>query len=307
VVSGAWEAIELAERSGQRLAILSIAVFMIVGLAFLLGVNEKKARAAVEVTGWRRNDGHTARRAVGDLRFPYPRRRLIRTVMHHISRAAFGTLARLEVHGLENMPRQGPLIVVGNHFSFLDPAVLVGLVPWPLEFLGGFRFPNAPAVVKFIPEAWGYFKVFRGSASRQALQSAEAVLRQGGVVAVYPEGGSWAQVLRPARPGTAFLAARTGAPILPVGSDGVPELFSALRGGRRARLPIRVGEPFGPYHVAERGAARRERLEQIGDEIMRRIAALIPAERHGWFSADPAAREAARPAAIYPWDDEVES
>ena len=227
--------------------------------------------------------------------------------MHHLSRLAFGALARVEVQGLENVPREGPLIVVGNHFSFMDPALLVGLAPWPLEFLGGFRLPNAPAIVKFIPEAWGYFKVIRGSASRLALQSAEAVLRQNGVVGVYPEGGSWAQVLRPARPGTAFLAARTGAPILPIGSDGLHDLFPALRQGRRGRITVRVGEPFGPYHVPERGAARRERLEQIGEDIMRHIAALLPAERHGWFSDDAALREAARPAAVYPWDDEVES
>lgn len=236
----------------------------------------------------------------------YPRRRLLRGVLQGISRLAFSILTDMEIQGSEHLPSSGPLIVVGNHFSFLDPAVLVGVAPWPLEFLGGMELPNAPPVVRWIPKLWGYYPVLRGGNSRHALRAAEAVLEQGGIVGVFPEAGNWAQVLRPARPGTAFLAARTGAPLLPIGYHGLPHVFEKLRERRRARVTVRVGKPFGPFRVTARGRERRRVLDGIGHEIMERIAALIPDEKRGYLSSDPEIREAAKGTEIYPWDESPE-
>jgi 1-acyl-sn-glycerol-3-phosphate acyltransferase len=239
-------------------------------------------------------------------RYAYPRRRAIRWALQRFAWAAFGLLTDLEVIGRENLPKQGPLLVVANHFSFIDPALMVRVAPWPLEFVGGFRMPNAPAVATFIPKVWGYYAVHRGAVSREALRAGEAVLAQGGILGIYPEAGSWATVLRPARPGVAFLAARTGARILPMGFDGVPNVLPRLLRGRRARVTVRIGRPFGPFHATGRGRARREKLERIGHEIMSRIAELLPAEKRGRYSPDPAVREAARAAEVYPWDDAPE-
>jgi len=225
------------------------------------------------------------------MRYPYPRRRPIRWLMQRLSRMAFGAITELEVIGRENLPKHGPLIVVSNHFSFLDPALMVGIAPWPLEFLGGFRMPNAPPVVTWIPKMWGYFPVFRGTGagSLGALRAAEGVLSQGGVLGIYPEAGNWATVLRPARPGTAFLAARTGAPLLPIGCHGLLRVFPRLREGRRQHVTVRIGKPFGPFKVSGR------------------IADLIPQEKRGHYSDDPVIREAAKGTEIYPWDEHPEA
>ena len=123
---------------------------------------------------------------------------------------------------------------------------------------------------------------------------------------MFPEGGSWATVLRPPRPGAAFLAARTGVPILPVGLSGLLDVFPALRRRRRAQVTLRIGEPFGPFQATDRGRARRHRLDEIGDEIMRHIAELIEPDRRGHYSDDPAVRTAALGTEIYPWADSVE-
>lgn len=236
----------------------------------------------------------------------YPRRRLIRGLMQRASRMAFSVLTEMRVEGRENLSATGPLIVVANHFSFLDPAALVGIVPWPLEFLGGQELPNAPAAVRWIPKLWGYYPVFRGGNSREALRAAEAVLKQGGIVGVFPEAGNWAQVLRPARPGTAYLAVRTGARLLPIGFHGLPHVFERLRERRRARVTVRVGKPFGPFQVTGHGRERRRVLDGIGQEIMERIAALIPDEKRGYLSSDSAVREAAKGTDVYPWDERPE-
>lgn len=228
-------------------------------------------------------------------------------MLHQMSRLAFWALTDLEIHGRENLPRRGPFIVVFNHFSYIDPVAIVRIAPWPVEFLGGFVNPGAPLWTKAIPWAWGYYPVFRGTGSRYGLQAAETVLKQNGVLAIAPEAGNWATVLRPARPGTAHLAARTGAPLLPVGIDGLTDVFPALAQRRRARVTLRIGRPFGPFSTAGRGRDRREQLDEIGHEIMRHIAGLIPPELRGHYSDDPAIREAARGTEVYPWADAVET
>jgi len=241
-----------------------------------------------------------------DPRFPYPRRRLIRSLLRQLSHAAFAVLTDLQIIGQENLPGGGPLLVVANHFSYIDPVAMVRATPWPLEFVGGFQMPNAPASVTWIPKLWGYYPVFRGTGSRYALRAAEAVLAQEGVLGIFPEAGSWATVLRPPRPGAAFLAVRTGARLLPMGFDGLPDVFPRLRKGRRARVTVRIGKSFGPFHATGRGRARRQQLDAIGHEIMRRIAELIPPEWRGHYSEDPAVRAAAQGTEIYPWADAPE-
>jgi 1-acyl-sn-glycerol-3-phosphate acyltransferase len=236
----------------------------------------------------------------------YPRRRVVRRVLRVMARALFGVLTHLEVKGAKNLPEGGPLLVAANHFSFTDPAVVVRVTPWPLEVLGGVRQPNAPFWGGWILKLWGHLPVQRGTGARGALRSAEAVLAQGGVVGVAPEGGSWASVLRPARPGAAFLAVRSGARVLPVGIDGSQDIFPRVRRGRRAHVTVQIGRPLGPFRAEGRGQKRRRQLDEIGHEIMRAIAELIPPERRGYYSDDPTIRAAARGTELYPWYNEVE-
>lgn len=238
--------------------------------------------------------------------FRYPRRRAIRAVLRRLIDAAIYTLTDLQIEGRDNLPPGGPLLLVGNHFSFIDPVAMIHATPWPVEFVGGFQMPNSPPIVRWIPRVWGRYPVLRGTGSRYALRGAEAVLKQNGVLGIFPEAGSWATVLRPARPGAAYLAARTSAPLLPMGFDGLTEVFPSLRKGCRARATVRIGKPFGPFHAAGRGRKHRRQLDEIGDEIMKHIAELIPPERRGFYSDDPAIREAAKGTEIFPWDQEPE-
>jgi 1-acyl-sn-glycerol-3-phosphate acyltransferase len=242
-----------------------------------------------------------------DTSIRYPRRGFIRGILRAVIHVLLALLTDLHIEGLENLPKSGPVLIVGNHFSYIDPVAIIRAVPGPIEFLGGFRNPGATPLAAALPGLWGYYPVFRGTASRRALRAGEAVLAQGGSLVVMPEGGSWATVLRPARPGAAFLAARTGARIVPVGLDGLTDVFPALREGRRARVTIRIGEPFGPFEVTGHGRERRAQLDAIGHEIMRHIAPLIPPERRGYYSANPAIREAAWGTEVYPWDSATET
>ena len=213
------------------------------------------------------------------------RRRPVRYLLKKLSIPAFAALTRLEVLGEQDLPKSGPLLVVGNHFSFIDPVTFVRMAPWPIEFVGGAETPHAPRWTRIIPFLWGYHKLYRG---------------------MFPEGGNWATVLRPARPGAAFLATRTDARILPVGLYGFTEVFPCLGRFSRARVTIHIGKPFGPLTANGSGRERRKQLDEIGHKIMRSIAELLPPELRGAYSEDPAIREAARGTEIYPWAKKIE-
>jgi len=231
-----------------------------------------------------------------------PNHRLVRRILRGLIRILFALLARVHVEGRENIPASGPLIVAANHFHFVDPLAVILAMPWPLDFIGGSHMAFAPAFVRWIPRMWGLHRVRRSGSSRGALREAEKALREGGILGIFPEGGSWAEVLRPPRPGSAFLATRTQAKILPVGLDGLPEVFRSLKRFRRASITIRVGEPIGPFGSSERGRMGRSNLDETGDKIMRAIAALIPPSKRGVYSNDPELRRQAQ-AIRYPWED----
>lgn len=237
-----------------------------------------------------------------DIKVTYPRRRIIRRTLRALIRAAFSVLADFQINGRENLPKEGPLLVVGNHFSFLDPVAFIGVLPYPLEFVGGSQTPNAPSMVSWLSRVYGILPVRRGSISRDTLRASRKVLNDKGILGIFPEAGSWAKVLRPARPGTAYLATCTQAQVLPIGLDGLAELFPSVRRGKRGRITFNIGKPFGPFYVSDRGETDRKRLDDLGHEFMRRIADLIPVEKRGFYSEDPLIREAAQEAAIYPWE-----
>ena len=241
--------------------------------------------------------------------FKYPRRRLVRWLMSRSARLALSGLTSFNIEGKENLPEKGPLIVVANHFHFVDVVTIVASMPWPLDFLGGFNFVDAPPLVSWLPRMWGYYPVRRGQASMLAMRAAKAVLAQKGVLMVFPEGGSWAKVLVYARPGVPYLAAQTGARILPIGICGNTTIFPALKKRRRTTVTVRIGQSIGPYQVSGRGRKRRQQLDAIGHDIMRRIAALIPPHKRGVYADDPALRAEAEQVSAFPWEEvsEVEA
>jgi 1-acyl-sn-glycerol-3-phosphate acyltransferase len=227
----------------------------------------------------------------------------MRWILRGVIRALFSILARVRIEGEENIPNSGPLIVAANHFHFIDPLAVIHAMPWSLDFIGGFHMPFAPAIVRWLPRMWGLYRVRRSGSSRGALRQAEETLRAGGILGIFPEGGSWAAVLKPPRPGSAFLATRTNARVLPVGLDGLPDVLPSLKRFRRATVTIRIGRPIGPFASSEGGRARREDLNAIGETILRAIAELIPAESRGIYSDDSKLRQEAEGLAKYPWDD----
>jgi len=228
----------------------------------------------------------------------YPRRRIVRAVLRFLTGRLVNILGDLEVQGLENIPKSGRVILAANHFNFVDPPLLLCTSPRMVEFIGGANRPNSPIWSRLIPGMWGFIRAYRGSFSRSTLRQSLTVLEQDGVLGIFPEGGSWAALLRPARPGLAFIALHGNAPVVPISITGAENLL----GGKKSPVKIVFHPPIPAPKSDLTGLQRRREMDAFSKDIMAVIASGLPDEQRGEHSTDPDARAAAEAVSDFPFD-----
>ena len=197
-----------------------------------------------------------------------------------LMRLVVWTFGRYEVVGADRMPRRGPLIVVANHLNNADPPLLGAALPRRLRFMAKHELFDSPAGI-FI-RWFGAFPVRRFEADLAALRTAQSILKEGGVLAMFPEGHrSRSGGLGPPHPGTALIALRSGAPLLPVAITGTEAIRSPLVLLRRPPIRVVVGESFTLPATRRVGS---EQVHAATEEIMQRIAALLPERYRGVYA-----------------------
>ncbi|MHB9092833.1 MAG: lysophospholipid acyltransferase family protein [Chloroflexota bacterium] len=185
------------------------------------------------------------------------------------------------VIGRENVPTEGPLLLVSNHLSLIDPPLLGAVFPRPIRFMAKEELFRVP-FVKWIAKGYRAFPVRRGEADRQAFQTTLRLLRQGEVIGIFPEGTrSRGGGLRAAHPGAALIALRAGVPVVPVGIVGSEQVLHWPRRALRPRLEVHIGKPF-TLASGQPGAAR-EALAGQTEALMCAIAALVPPGYRGIY------------------------
>jgi len=194
-----------------------------------------------------------------------------------IVRALAAFLAPWRLDGAENIPRSGGYILVSNHINWKDPPWIEFALGRAIRYMGKRELFETP-VIGFALRAIGAFPVRRGEVDRGALQMALAVIAAGQPLGFFPEGhrSENGQLIR-GRPGIAYVAQHSGAPIVPL----------AVSGTRRARLGafwrrdilFSVGPPF---RASDLGATPNDQ-QAVADAIMRRVAALLPPEQRGVY------------------------
>lgn len=201
-------------------------------------------------------------------------------------------MSRISIEGaVDEIPRDGPLIIAANHASNFDAPVIGA---WLIPRLGrrihwlGKRELFAWPIVGWVAANGGVHPVDRDSADVEAFRLASRILDGGHVLFVFPEGTrSPDGALQAARDGVALLAQRSGAPIVPIGIGGSNRVWPK---GQRLPHPgghvvVRVGRPFRPADELPAGTDRKTAKGLVTGMIMERIAALLPVRQRGVYGA----------------------
>jgi len=186
--------------------------------------------------------------------------------------------ARIHVEGVENMPRAGGFLLLPNHQSALDPFVVQSFCPRPIHSMTKSTQFGVP-VVRWILPRIGAFPVRRFQVDPQAVRTALRLLEGGAGVCIYPEGErTWDGSIQPFRRGTLHLALRVGVPIIPVGLNGMFDLWPRWLGKPRPRprVTLRFGEPLEFGAVRDR-RRRQEMLPELEVLLAQRLASLSQA------------------------------
>lgn len=200
-----------------------------------------------------------------------------RRILHPILRGFVRLFCKVEVKGLDNIPKGGRACVMINHISYLDPVVVTHAVTsrYVISLSKAENF-NVPIVSWFLKK-WGGYPINRGSYDRKALTQTIELLKSGQLVLMAPEGTRHPEGLAPAKDGLAYVASKADAVIVPTAICGAHDWQSRLKRLRRAYARITFGQPFR-FKTEGRKRIPREELSLMIQEAMYQLALTIPDE-----------------------------
>jgi 1-acyl-sn-glycerol-3-phosphate acyltransferase len=210
-------------------------------------------------------------------------RRLWYRIVWVVASLLFNLLCRIEKHGWPNMPKKGPFIIATNHLQFFDPPVVLAGIPYQeMTVLAAEKWEKTWPI-SWLLKSMGAIFVHRGEVDRVALNKCLAVLQQGGILGLAPEGTRSATGgMQRGKPGVAYVATKADVPIVPIGVSGQEKIIAEWTKLRRPHVVVRIGEPFKlqPIHGRRKG----EQLQTQADEVMRHIAALVHEDLRGVYA-----------------------
>lgn len=191
---------------------------------------------------------------------------------------------KLEIVGRENAPAEGPLIVASNHLNNGDPPVVALAFSRLPTFMAKKEMLSWPILGPAF-RAFGAFPVRRGGADLSAIRTATEIVNDGNMVIMFPEGTrSRTGGLTKGHPGTALIALRTGAPIIPVAVTGTEQIiwpWVFIKPRSIKHITVTLGEPFTLPPVEK---INSEAASDATELIMRKIAELLPPEYRGVYA-----------------------
>ncbi len=213
------------------------------------------------------------------------RPKAIRYILGYIVLLLGSILAKTRIKGSENIPKKGPFVLVCNHFNRLDPPFVIFAIKRPINFLMA-SDQILDAQLMWAPWLYGFIPTNRQSIAPSTIKRSLTALKKGEVVGIFPEGTATEQYIRPAKNGAAYLAMTTGALILPMSLIGMNNIWTNWFKGIRPKVQIKIGKTFLPMSLPKERKERNKAIKITGEEIMCRIAALLPEEYHGVYIGD---------------------
>ena len=184
-------------------------------------------------------------------------------------------LFRTSVAPVGMVPAEGPVIIAPVHRSFIDFFVASEVTHRKLHYMAKDSLWKNATLARILP-AVGAFPVHRESADREAMRRAQQVLEAGEVLILFPEGERRSgPVVQDLHEGVAFLAARTGATVVPVGIGGSASVMPKGKKIPRPRhIHLEVGEPIPAPERSGSGRVPRSRVHQLTAELTETLQAL---------------------------------
>lgn len=198
-------------------------------------------------------------------------------------RLGLEAMCRVDKSELHKVPPKGPLIAYSNHTGSVEvPILFTELLPRPVTGIAKVETWDG-WFLRFVFNQWDVIPIHRGEADMAAMRKSLDALEKGFILGISPEGTrNKTGAMIKAQPGIVTLALHSKAPLLPLGNWGGEDFLANLKRGRRTDFSIRVGQPF---KVNTRGQRLNGELRQkIADEMMYKLAALLPERYRGAYS-----------------------
>ena len=199
-------------------------------------------------------------------------------------------LTHVTVENEELMPKEGPVIITLNHLSRLDFPALIMLERYnDIYCVAADSYRNFPVFGKFINDS-NMIWIDRTKADFAAMKRIMTELKNGNIIALAPEGTrSKTQALLQGKEGVTMIASKTHMPLISAAMIGTEKWMDAIKHFCKPRITIRLGPTFEVPRIDPDN--REESLRAATDEVMCRIAALLPENYHGFYKDNPRIKE----------------
>ena len=207
----------------------------------------------------------------------YPRNRFLRSSLQLLGRTVMRLLTRVRIEGYENYPTGGGLIIVANHSGLLETVMMTCFAPRQVEYMGSVDIPHEKLLYAFM-SAYQFIPVFRGNVSISAMKDGVSVLKQGGVIGIFPEGGIWEPAIRKAQSGVAFMSYHGQAPVLPIGFKPTAGALRQAFSFKRPEVEMHIGELI-PSVTLEKGQSKKVQFQEAAQHIMDTVWELVSQDK----------------------------
>ncbi len=216
---------------------------------------------------------------------PRPRQ-IKRKIVKFLGRVLVRLLSRFKLTGEDNLPREGAYIMAGNHVAAMESILLVCFAPKTIEVLGSGDIPLDPKLAPFA-NLYGFIPINRGEVDQKGLNAALTVLKTGGVLGVFPEGGIWELTMKVPKPGISWLSLKSSVPIVPIGFIGMQAALANALKFKFPTIKMAIGKPIYVQDFFDEALPMKAALIRGANVVMDRIADLLPEdEKSGTGSSE---------------------
>ena len=213
-------------------------------------------------------------------------------ILRFLIRVLLRLIARFEVRGTENVPATGGIVIASNHIGILDIIMVYFAIDRTDLFIPVAEKWEKIGWIKWLGQQLNFLFVDRYNPDLKALRKMIALMEEGKCLVIAPEGTrSHSGALNEGKPGVAYLAARSGFPVIPVAITGTQDevLLANAKRFRKSYITLTAGKQFSvpPLPKTNRDTA----LQKSTDEIMCRIAAILPEKYRGVYAEHPRLKE----------------